>query len=126
MAETLQTLYQRRHALLRQVDQAGPLLTHLDAAQAPYAQAFVEAHDALLADCKADPMPHTAAIKAYLRAGYDRRMRAGHAWHPHREKFKDVKRWHDALIRELTLLNKEIKTLEAHPAKHRGMRRHAA
>jgi hypothetical protein len=66
--------------------------------------AFQDAHEALL-------MLHqrrnagASISKETMMAGYDRRMNAGHAWHPHRKRLKDIDLELVGVREELKLVN---------------------
>ena len=62
----------------------------------PHEAAFRAAHDRL---ASLPPRPGTS--KATRLGAYDARMRAGHAWHPHRTRVRDATRWIEAIEKEL-------------------------
>lgn len=77
------------------------------AVEMPYARAFWAAHRWLeeLHQSRSDGTP---VSKTEMMDAYDRKMWAGHAWHPHREKAEELHTWLKAIRRELTAVNKEL------------------
>jgi len=67
-----------------------------DKAQRPYAEAFQIAHHKLLELTRSE-----TSTKQQRLAGYDRRMNAGHAWHPFRSRLTDAMNWLKAIGKEL-------------------------
>jgi hypothetical protein len=96
--EVARKLRQQRHdAAMADVPKALHALGLARMAAEPYADAFRLAHREL---------ESAAANKAELTreelfAAYDRRLHAGHAWHPHREAVRDAERWLAALQKEI-------------------------
>ena len=93
----------RREALGRLSVERGPVRAERDLAQEiqdPYEATFRAAHARLLEVTTQVPTP-----KAERLIWYDKRMRAGHAWHPHRQRLREANRWLKAIddeIRRLT------------------------
>lgn len=62
----------------------------------PREATFRAAHDRLAS------LPSRPGVSKTVRlAAYDARMRAGHAWHPHRLKVREAIRWIEAIEKEL-------------------------
>jgi len=64
--------------------------------QDPFERAFRVAHRAL-----AELPPRPVVGKAARLAAYDARMKAGHAWHPHRSRLREANRWVKAIREEM-------------------------
>lgn len=65
-------------------------------AEQPWSRAFWAAHQTL----RELPLQPEASKERRL-AAYDARLRAGHAWHPYRQRYRDALRWFDAILKEL-------------------------
>lgn len=66
------------------------------AAQQPFADQFWRAHG-FLASLPTRP----SSTKRERLDAYDARLRAGHAWHPYRQRYRDATRWVDAILKEM-------------------------
>ena len=64
--------------------------------QGPFERAFKAAHAALSA-----LPPRSVVGKDARLAAYDARLRAGHAWHPHRTRLREANRWIKAINEEM-------------------------
>jgi hypothetical protein len=64
--------------------------------QGPFERAFKAAHAALSA-----LPPRSVVGKEARLAAYDARLRAGHAWHPHRTRLREANRWIKAINEEM-------------------------
>ena len=69
-------------------------------------KAFRQAHDDLAETYEMHA--RGTLTKEALFAAYDRRLLAGHAWHPHREAYRTAKAWFDAIQEEIELANLEL------------------
>jgi hypothetical protein len=50
----------------------------------------------------------SAGLRYPLLDHYDDRMRAGHAWNPHRSRLRDAIRWHKAVCDEIMAVSKKL------------------
>ena len=76
-------------------------------AQAPYEAAFWSAHQALAEAWEACHVHNVLTKEALFRA-YDRRMEAGYAWHPSREKLRAAQDWLKAVQKEADEASQEL------------------
>jgi len=96
-----------RDALLLQVEHSNAAIAKSEADQAPYREAFNEAHNDLLNLHERRKRGGTISKAAMLR-GYDDRMWAGFRWQPFKAALRDAESWRSGLIKELGEINKEI------------------
>jgi hypothetical protein len=64
--------------------------------QDPFERAFKAAHA-----CLSALPPRTVVGKSTRLAAYDARMKAGHAWHPHRTRLREATRWIKAIKEDM-------------------------
>ena len=77
------------------------------AMQDPFESAFRAAHNHLL-HLHERRAAGADIGKAAIFAAYDHRMHAGHAWHPFRQRARDMTRWLGAIQKEIKALNAEM------------------
>ena len=101
--EALALLYGQAEDTRHQVDVAAAM-------QDPFESAF-RAADATLRHMHQRRDVGADIARADMFAAYDRRMWAGHAWHPHRERLRDMNRWLKAIQKEITEMNVELERI---------------
>lgn len=103
-AARISSLQKEKAALLERLAEASAETVRAEAAAAPYEAAFQSAHDRLV-QLTANRRAGARYPKDEVLAAYDARMLAGHAWHPHRNRFQEAKRWKAAIVTELQNIN---------------------
>jgi hypothetical protein len=102
-------LLEQRSHLENEIEIAVVELAQANAQQQPYSAVFYAADNALRS--LHDRREQGCLIsKQQMLAAYDRRVAAGHAWNPSKQKFERVQRWLRDLRKELKWVNKEIGT----------------
>lgn len=95
--------------LANEIEEAEEQVAHTGEIQAPFEQAFWTAHRELEHAWEIIKQG-SPVYRSDLLASYDRRMNAGHRWHPSRKAHQTALSWLKAIRTELKAVNAEIGT----------------
>jgi hypothetical protein len=84
------------HRLVLDLQIALGVRDEVQTAQDPFEASFRAAHERLLRKTTVE-----FSTRAERLRFYDLRLRAGHEWHPHRQRLRDTNRWIEEIQREL-------------------------
>jgi len=100
-------LREQQHSLQNEIEKLEAECAHARAAQEPYQRAFSQAHSELELLHRRRQRGLQITKSAMLEA-YDMRVAAGHAWHPHKTKLRDITSALKTYRQELKAVNQEI------------------
>lgn len=106
-ARDVRDLHTQRHSLENEIEDLEERLVTANERQEPYRSEFFRCHEQLQ-ELHGTRNGGELVSKPTMLAAYDRRMEAGHAWHPHREAAQTIERQLKGVRERLRAVNQEI------------------